>query len=112
MHELTTEQRASYLRQLLQRYDTLSLPLGSGLSFSLVQVFQPLRLRQSSLNAQESPAGEEHTPMDDEEQDESRDLTPPQQVLAENGLDALSQSPQGRLVILGGPGSGKTMVLK
>lgn len=113
MRELTTEQRAGYLRQLLQRYDMLSLPVGSGLSFSLIQVFQPLRLRQSSMDAQETPASEEeHSLTDDEESDRLDEQVPPQETLAENGLHALSQSPHGRLVILGGPGSGKTTVLK
>lgn len=50
MHNVSPAQRSIYLRALLQRYDTLSLPLGTALSFSLTQVFQPLRLRQSSLS--------------------------------------------------------------
>ena len=40
------EHRTTYLRQLLQRYGVFGLPLGTGLHFSLVQVYQPLRLRQ------------------------------------------------------------------
>lgn len=44
MHNISPTPRCVYLRALLQRYDTLSLPLGTGLSVSLTQVFQPLRL--------------------------------------------------------------------
>ena len=50
MHEIPTTQRTTYLRGLLQSYGRLSLPLGSGLSFSLLEIVQPLRLRQSAVD--------------------------------------------------------------
>src|SRR5947209_6041635 len=67
MHEIQNEQRVIYLRGLLQRYGTLSLPLGSGLNFSLIQVFQPLRLRERAADQQESDAQDEEEQRDPQE---------------------------------------------
>jgi hypothetical protein len=78
MREITIAQRTIYLRGLLQRYGTLSLPLGSGLSFSLIQVFQPLRLRQSVVEKKkphehDSEATQRDTHENAEETDETKD---------------------------------------
>src|SRR5258708_1326325 len=117
MYERTVEQRITYLHGLLRRYGILSLPLGSGLSFSLGQVFQPMHLRQRVAGEKRWPAhhreemqrtsGEEA-----EEQNETNEHEEPVELLVENGLEALKKSPRGRMVILGGPGTGKTTVLK
>ncbi|MEO7021518.1 MAG: HEAT repeat domain-containing protein [Ktedonobacteraceae bacterium] len=116
MHEISTKQRTIYLRRLLQRYDTLSLPLGSGWNFSLIQVFQPLRLRSAHATKTQQhandvmrrtkPLEEIEVSKETDEHEEALD------VLAKNGLEALNKSPRGRMVILGGPGTGKTTVLK
>jgi RecA/RadA recombinase len=114
MHEISIKQHAAYLHVLLRSYGTVDLPLGSGFSFSLPQVFQPLRLRQSSLD--EMPQDEHKDDDNFEEESEESDNAEEQKkilvTLAENGIEALEKSPRGRMVILGGPGSGKTTVLK
>jgi len=117
VHETTAAQRTTYLRGLLQRYGTLSLPLGSGLSFSLIQVFQPLRLRRSAAHDEKQPEHNDEetqhaTREEAEEQDEAGEREESVERLAENGLEALNKSPRGRMVILGSPGMGKTTVLK
>lgn len=118
MDEIEQKQRAMYLRELLQRYGTVSLPVGAGLSFSLAQVFQPLRLRvRANDGYEERSQGEEEEQVDGPEQlveannrtERHEDV---QDLFAENGIEALAKSPGGRLVILGGPGTGKTTVLK
>ncbi len=113
MHDISTTQRTTYLRGLLQGYGTLSLPLGSGLSFSLLQIFQPLRLRQSATDEQKQQNEKNEETPDDTDEDNRKNGEPEDpDVLAENGIEALNKSEQGRMVILGGPGTGKTTVLK
>ena len=118
MHDISTMQRMTYLRGLLQSHGTLSLPLGSGLSFSLLQIFQPLRLRQSATDEPKQPKNkndetqhDRHEPLRENNEPEEKKQSAPD-VLAENGIEALNKSQHGRIVILGGPGTGKTTVLK
>ncbi len=106
----TLTARAHYLAAVLHRYNTVSLPTQPVHEFALNQVFQPLRLRRDpSLDTAESAAIGQAT-------DDASDRLPAEReqadVIAESGEDALEKSPARRIVVLGGPGSGKTTMLK
>ncbi len=117
--------RKKYLDSVHKRYSSVTLPLGPTEGFSLHAVFQPLELRRDPLAAEDldrkkrRPFLGEH--LEDEkdaerfqsERDEKERADEKQRpIIAENGEDALTKSPQHRLVILGGPGTGKTTTLK
>ncbi|WP_161975479.1 HEAT repeat domain-containing protein [Tengunoibacter tsumagoiensis] len=85
-------------------YGNISLPLGAGLRFSLLQVFQPLRLRQGIADPNSSDVDSDIDTDEDEEQ--------ALEIIADSVIEALRQSTHNRLVILGAPGTGKTTVLK
>jgi HEAT repeat protein len=116
--------RKKYLESVYNHYSSVKLPLGPE-GFSLHAIFQPLELRRVSLAAEdlnrkqrrpflgenlkdEKDADYKHSRRDKREHAEEKE----QPVIAENGDDALNKSPQRRLVILGGPGTGKTTTLK
>jgi HEAT repeat protein len=87
--------RARYLEALLATYGTVRLPIRSGEhSLPLQAIFQPLRLRSGSFSFE----GADH---------EDSDTT-----TARNGAEALAKSGKRRMVVLGGPGMGKTTLLK
>ncbi|HEY4382886.1 MAG TPA: hypothetical protein VGN34_00210, partial [Ktedonobacteraceae bacterium] len=71
------------------------MPLGSGLSFSLPQVFQPLRLRQSAADG-ELQQQDEHNEIERDENARGNDEAEEQRdvpiVLVENGIEALNKS--------------------
>jgi HEAT repeat protein len=123
------ENRKKYLEQVYRSYSFVTLPISPSENLSLHAIFQPLTLRSDPLVAEElerkqrrkllgehSYEGEEarhHEIPQVEQQGEhpgEKKLAYP--VVAEHGEDALSKSPQGRVVILGGPGTGKTTTLK
>ena len=120
--ELTRKQ---YLESVFKRYSSVTLPLGPTESFSLHAVFQPLELRRDPLAAEdldrkkrrlllgerledEKDADRFYSQLNEKERTEEKQ----QPVIAENGEDLLIKSPQRRIVILGGPGTGKTTMLK
>ena len=98
---------AKYCASLSEMYSSLELPSIS-LDVSLPLIFQPLKLVRDP-QAAEDRLREERRSLLDEVDDKHID---PQDVIAEDGIDALRKSPRRRLVILGGPGSGKTTLLK
>lgn len=88
--------REQYLERLLARYGTISLPLDSvARAFPLQTVFQPMVLRRDPLAPRDTQPG-----------------TVQEVVRAGDGTEALAKSAHGRMVILGGPGMGKTTALK
>ena len=124
------ENRKKYLEQVYQSYSFVTLPISPSENLSLHAIFQPLALRSDPLAVEElersqrrkllgeHPHGSEETRHHHEisqiEQQGSllREKKHDLSVIAEHGEDALSKSPQGRIVILGGPGTGKTTTLK
>lgn len=88
--------RGQYLARLLARYGTVTLPIDSARqTLPLHSVFQPMVLRRDPLAPQhERPV-------------KTEDI-----VKAKDGVEALSKSEYGRMVVLGGPGMGKTTALK
>jgi serine/threonine protein kinase len=96
-----------YLRSIQARYTSITLPLGPVEGFSLQAVFQPLTLRRDPRAAEDREREERRHLFGEAMLDENLPA-----VIADNGEDALAKSPQGRIVILGGPGTGKTTLLQ
>lgn len=96
-----------YLQRLSELYGTIKLPIGPAQGFSLQAVFQPLRLCQTASES-------DHDYLQDNtllQSESSLDRQKPS-LIVENGNEALKQSPSRRIVILGGPGTGKSTLLK
>lgn len=99
-----------YLDMLVHEYGTIRLPIGAaGQGFSLEAVFQPLRLYHPS-------AGEDFYRYRDESifddiAPSSLPVPVDQDEIVEHGFAALEKS-DGRIVVLGGPGTGKSTLLK
>lgn len=110
-----------YLQRLYELYGTIKLPIGPAQGFSLQAVFQPLRLCQTSTDIDGGSFEDGYRAKDDvifDEREGVADLPQRQlsreepSLIARNGDEALKKSPSGRIVILGGPGTGKSTLLK
>lgn len=111
--------RRRYLEQVRRTYGSVRLPLGPATS-ALPAMFQPLTLRAvplaaADLEREQRRTGPDSTP---EEAQASRSAhlmgaaAREQESLAVGDIEAAIQhSPRQRLVILGGPGTGKTTTL-
>ena len=112
--------RKQYLEKISTRYHAITLPIGPEEGLSFQAIFQPLALRRDPLTADQEHKqrrallGEEREDEDqrNEHHRKDRPVAKEQPVIAEHGEDALQKSPKDRLVILGGPGTGKTTTLK
>jgi HEAT repeat protein/transcriptional regulator with XRE-family HTH domain len=108
--------RTKYLEGMCQRYSTVALPIGPAEGFSLQAIFQSLKLRRDPLAA-EDLVYEKRRAQLGESRDQNDDLRRVAReaelpvVIAIDGEDALHKSPQGRMVVLGGPGTGKSTLL-
>jgi HEAT repeat protein len=117
--------RIGYLQALLVRNKILSLP-SAALSFGLEAIGQSLRLRRDPVTAEtmrsqdqdgseSRPTGSSYAdtaPPRSRHDNEVREHSDVLQTIAVDVQDALASSPTRRLIILGGPGTGKTTTLK
>ena len=117
--------RAKYLERICNQYGLVVLPIGKDNNLALQAIFQPLRLRQDPLAAEDlvhedrralldEPTREEYDPRHASPGDRGaeRERQAPPIVIASNGEEALEKSPQRRMIVLGSPGAGKTTILK
>lgn len=112
--------RQKYLEHVSTRYSLVKLPLGPAEGFSLEAIFHPLTLRRDPATLEDHQRVMIQGALGEFSQVIAANQAIPQPieykepsvVLAENSEDALKQTPQRRLIILGGPGSGKTITLK
>lgn len=111
------EMRKKYLANMIKRYNSVTLPLGPTEGFSLHAIFQPLSLHNDPLmddsreeeKRRRHPDGFEGDISDKARMRREKDV---EKIIAVHGEDALVKSPQGRIIILGGPGTGKTTTLQ
>jgi HEAT repeat protein len=86
--------RTLYLEQLLTHHTTVTLPIAStGYTFPLHTLFQPMVLRYDPFTPQNSQQASTI-------------------IEAKDGAEALAKSVSQRIIVLGGPGMGKTTALK
>jgi HEAT repeat protein len=118
--------RVKYLQGVIEHYSTVKLPLGPPGGFSLHAIFQPLVLRsdpptddeleheQRRRFLGETTNDEVSTPLQKERGRMKAQGKRRRQALKIVGQseEAIQESPQRRLIILGGPGTGKTTTLK
>jgi HEAT repeat protein len=102
--------RTKYLEGMIQRYSSVTLPIDPAQSLSLNAIFQPLALRHDPLAVELLKQQKRRALLGESMPNDN--LSPSQPAVAENGDDALQKTPVGRLVVLGGPGTGKTTFLK
>ena len=100
------EVRIQYLDALLATYGTLYLPIRSGeYRLPLQTIFQPLTLRHGPVLFERANRQMRHLHVQDGKEETWV-------IMAQNGDEALSRSPLRRMIVLGGPGMGKTTLLK
>ena len=120
--------RAKYLENVCERFSSVKLPIGLSEGLSLNAVFQPLMLRSNPLAPEdlerkkrrrllgELPFDAVHINyLDMDEARKERIELPGQPIgptIANTGDEAIEKSTQKRVIILGGPGTGKTTTLK
>ncbi len=121
---LLNNARVRYLEHVYNRYGSVRLPIGPAEGFSLQAIFQPLMLRRDPSTAEDEELKLRNFLLNKGNKNvilvRPEFVEPPMQeqtekavtTVAENGDDALSKSPQRRVVVLGGPGTGKTITLK
>jgi hypothetical protein len=118
-----TEYRIKYLNHLIDRYRTVTLPTGPIEGLVLQAIFQPLTLRHDPLAVEDLQREQwrtvfvrEHMPrgqpdiLFEQHQALPKGMQPV--TIAYTSQEALEKSPERRMVILGGPGTGKTTVLQ
>jgi len=112
--------RQRYLEHVYKRFSSVKLPLGPAEGFSLQAIFQPLTLRRDPSTAEDLKRDMARFVLGEssefisvgQSEKKPAEYKEPVAIIAENGDDALKKTPQGRMVILGGPGTGKTITLK
>ena len=118
--------RTKYLEGMVRRYSSVTLPIGPAQGFSVQAIFQPLKLRRDPLAAEDlvreerrallgEPRYSDEDPrrvFPDNWRSRGRARQTPPVALAENADEALKKSPKRSMVFLGGPGTGKTTLLK
>jgi HEAT repeat protein len=106
--------RCQYLDAVYEHYKSVKLPIGPASGISLLAIFQPLKLRSDPLAAEDLEREKRRKLLgEDLSQDEERFLrTSLTSGSVDNAQEALARSPQKRIVVLGGPGTGKSTTLK
>jgi HEAT repeat protein len=118
----TLSTQKKYLQRLSELYGTIKLPIGPAQGFSLQAVFQPLRLCQASPDSdgrsyqdnyllQDETIGFDGHTSAQVQQEQPLPREEPS-LIVENGDEALKQSSSRKIIVLGGPGTGKSTLLK
>ncbi len=133
-------ERRVYLEWLIANYSQIALPIDPDGRFPLDRIFQPLQLRRDPVLTEDiheraerrallgDPTVSEDDPHYRRMEEEGRDADRKGQrrdrdgqekqetvqpvVTATDGADALQKSASGRMIVLGGPGTGKTTLLR